>query len=84
MSDTISPENEAYLREALSRGDYVDRGQALDEAVELLKTRDALLRDLRAGTDQLDRGEAIAAEEVFARVESRIRAIAERRAPDSQ
>jgi len=57
MSTDISPENEQYLQEAIARGAFPSRGQALDAAVELLKRREQLIRDVGAGIEQLERGE---------------------------
>ena len=57
MSTDISPENEQYLQEAVARGSFPSRGQALNAAVELLKQREQLIRDVRAGIAQLERGE---------------------------
>ena len=57
MSTDISPENEQYLQEAVARGTFPSRGQALNAAVELLKRREQLIRDVGAGIEQLERGE---------------------------
>jgi Arc/MetJ-type ribon-helix-helix transcriptional regulator len=57
MSTDISPENEQYLQEAVARGTFHSRGQALNAAVELLKQREQLIRDVGAGIEQLERGE---------------------------
>jgi hypothetical protein len=36
---------------------YHDRGEALDSAVELLRRREQLIRDVNKGIEQLERGE---------------------------
>jgi Arc/MetJ-type ribon-helix-helix transcriptional regulator len=59
MSMQLSPENEQYVQSAVSMGLYHDRGEALDTAVELLKRREALIRDVNRGIEQLERGEGI-------------------------
>lgn len=75
MSVEISAENERYLQQLVDRGVYRDRAAAIDEAVELLKRRDQLRVDIQAGIEQADRGELIAAEDVFRRLEERARQI---------
>jgi antitoxin ParD1/3/4 len=57
MSSNLSPENEQFLEYVVSLGIYHDRGEALDKAVELLKRRERLIRDVNEGIDQLERGE---------------------------
>jgi Arc/MetJ-type ribon-helix-helix transcriptional regulator len=59
MSTQLSPENEQYVQNAVSMGLYHDRGEALDKAVELLKRREALIRDVNRGIEQLERGEGV-------------------------
>jgi Arc/MetJ-type ribon-helix-helix transcriptional regulator len=57
MSTNLSPENEQYIKNAIAAGTYHDRGEALDIAVELLKKREQLIRDVNHGIEQLERGE---------------------------
>jgi hypothetical protein len=38
---------------------YHDRDDALDRAIELLRRREQLIRDVNKGIEQLDRGEGI-------------------------
>ena len=83
MATEISPENQQYLKQVVENGTYRDQGEALDEAVELLKRRDQLRGDIQAGIDQADRGELIPAEMVFDRLEQRAAQI-ERRARATQ
>jgi Arc/MetJ-type ribon-helix-helix transcriptional regulator len=59
MSSQLSPENENYLQYAVTSGLFHDRGEALDKAVELLKNREQLIRDVNRGIEQLERGEGI-------------------------
>ena len=49
----------------------VDAGDALNEAVGLLKMRQKLRADVQAGIDQADAGELLPADEVFSRLEKR-------------
>jgi predicted transcriptional regulator len=71
MAIELSREAECYLNEAVRNGDYPSVERALEEAIELLKTRDRLNDDLAAGIRQADNGELIPAEEVFARLHER-------------
>jgi Arc/MetJ-type ribon-helix-helix transcriptional regulator len=71
MSADLSAESERFLRQAFERGVYPDRATAIDEAVELLKRRDRLRSDVRAGIEQADRGELLPADDVFRRLEER-------------
>ncbi len=57
MSSEISRQNEQYIQEAIARGAFRSRAEALDAAVELLKQRDQLIGDVNAGIEQLERGE---------------------------
>ena len=73
MSDTLSPENEDFIQTAIRRGDYRDRGEVLDEAMELLRKRDELRRDIQQGIDELDRGDRIEGEQVFCELDDKAR-----------
>jgi predicted transcriptional regulator len=75
MSTGISAENERYLQELVDRGVYRDRAAAIDDALALLKRRDQLRADVRAGIEQADRGEFIDSQEVFRRLDERARQI---------
>ena len=71
MSTEISADNQRYLEQAVARGIYRDRAAAIDEALALLKRRDQLRSDVRAGIEQADRGELLDAESVFQRLLAR-------------
>ena len=57
MSTDISPQNEQYIQEAIARGSFESRDQALDAAIELLKRREDTIREVNAGIEELERGE---------------------------
>ncbi|HEY4760802.1 MAG TPA: hypothetical protein VIH42_09505 [Thermoguttaceae bacterium] len=57
MASNLSPENEQYIQNAIAAGLYHDRDEALNRAVELLKRREQLIRDVNQGIEQLQRGE---------------------------
>lgn len=75
MANELSPENAQYIQAAIASGAYRDERQALDEAVALLKTRDALRSDVNAGIAQAEQGQLVPAEAVFKRLEQRAREI---------
>ena len=57
MSSGLSPDNEQFIQEAVELGTFHSREEALDQAVELLRKRAALLRHIDEGTRQLREGE---------------------------
>ena len=59
MNSNLSPENEQFLERAVSVGMFHNRDEALDRAVELLRRREQLIRDVNKGIEQLERGEGM-------------------------
>jgi Arc/MetJ-type ribon-helix-helix transcriptional regulator len=59
MSTDLSPQHEQFILQAVARGIFQDRGEALDQAVELLCRRQELLDHIDEGTRQLRNGEGI-------------------------
>ena len=57
MSTDLSPENEQFLQQVVAAGVFPDRGQALDEAVGLLRRRQELLAHIEESTQQLRSGD---------------------------
>ncbi|NQU26177.1 MAG: hypothetical protein HQ567_33235 [Candidatus Nealsonbacteria bacterium] len=57
MSSGLSPDNEQFIQQAVELGTFHSREEALDQAVELLRKRAALLRHIDEGTRQLREGE---------------------------
>jgi len=57
VNSNLSPENEQFLERAVSVGMFHNRDEALDRAVELLRRREQLIRDVNKGIEQLERGE---------------------------
>ena len=53
----LSVSNEQFLDAVVSAGAFVWRSDAINEAVDLLRRREALRQDIRIGLDQLDRVE---------------------------
>jgi antitoxin ParD1/3/4 len=76
MNIQLTKEHEDWLRGQVAAGRFASLEEAIAEAVDALKSNDDLswakpLVD--EGLVELDRGRAIPAEEVFARVEARLR-----------
>ena len=59
MSNNLSPENEQFLERAVLVGMFHDRDEAIDRAVELLRRREQLIRDVNKGIEQLERGQGV-------------------------
>jgi len=59
MSSNLSPENEQFIESAISVGLYHNREEALDSAVELLRSRKQLICDVNEGIEQLERGKGV-------------------------
>ena len=57
MSDEISPRSEEFIQQVVDSGRFRDRGEALDEAVQLLRRRLELLQHVDEGTRQLASGD---------------------------
>jgi putative addiction module CopG family antidote len=61
LSTSLPPEFESYVQQAVAAGRYASTEAAVQEALRLLQDRDfkaqQLRQDVRAGFDQLDRGE---------------------------
>jgi antitoxin ParD1/3/4 len=74
MATDLSPENEQFIQTAIASGLYHNRGEALDQAVELLKKREQLIRDVNLGIEQLERGEGVPfdVEEIKASIRARL------------
>jgi predicted transcriptional regulator len=78
MASELSSESSQYLRQAVESGAYRSEAQALEQAIALLKQRDALRAQVAAGVQQADSGELLTAEFVFERLETRARLIESR------
>lgn len=63
MSTSIPPDIEQYVQQSLATGRYESAEDVIREAFRLLQTQerqfDALRADVKAGFDQLQRGEGI-------------------------
>jgi putative addiction module CopG family antidote len=60
---SIPTELEPFVEGAVQQGTYHDPAEVVAEALRLLARREQLLRDVKAGVEQLDRGEYLEYEE---------------------
>jgi Arc/MetJ-type ribon-helix-helix transcriptional regulator len=58
MSSDLSPSSEAFLDDAVARGYFPSRSDALEAAVDLLR-RQQIIEKLAEGRRQLDEGEYV-------------------------
>lgn len=77
MATDLSPENEHFLRELVSRGDFPNEASALNEAVRLLRRRREIVSQIEAGLAQAERGELLPEDEVWRRLEQHAAALDE-------
>jgi Arc/MetJ-type ribon-helix-helix transcriptional regulator len=59
MSADLSNDNDAYINDAIARGAFRDRNEALDAGVDMLRRRAQLLARIDEGRRQLDDGEYV-------------------------
>lgn len=57
MSESLSPENEAYVDGQVAGGVFASRDEAIDAGVALLRKREALVTRLKESRRQLDDGQ---------------------------
>ena len=75
MSTGIPSDYGATVQKLIAEGKFQDEHEVIAEGIRLVVAREELYADIQAGIDQLDRGEGIDAEEVFAEARRRIKAI---------
>jgi antitoxin ParD1/3/4 len=78
MNVVIPPELNPFVQQMISCGSYRDENELLIEGLRLLKSREQLRVDVNAGIEQLEAGQGLDGEEVFARLEERARRLTAR------
>ncbi|MHC5738418.1 type II toxin-antitoxin system ParD family antitoxin [Nostoc sp.] len=77
----IKPELEQFIQAQLASGRFTNADDVINEAFKLLQEREQRLEELRqkiaVGTEQIAKGEVTDGEVVFARLQEKIRLIAE-------
>jgi putative addiction module CopG family antidote len=71
MAIEITPEVESLINGIYAGGRYASQTEVVATALQLLHERDQLRHKLQRGCDELDRGERLEANEVFAELRQR-------------
>lgn len=66
MAIQITPEVESLVNGIYAGGQFASETDVIATALQLLQQREELRRKLQRGCDELDRGERLDADEVFA------------------
>tara|TARA_R110002073_G_scaffold217716_4_gene377916 strand:+ start:12532 stop:12768 length:237 start_codon:yes stop_codon:yes gene_type:complete len=75
MSTEISSDVVPFVQLMVSEKRFLNESDVLAEGLRLLQARETLHAEVKKGFDQLDAGKGILAEDVYRRVEARIRAL---------
>lgn len=73
MNVEIPPELSPFVHQMIACGNYRNENELLIEGLRLLRSREQLRADVDAGIAQLEAGQGIDGNEVFARLEERAR-----------
>jgi antitoxin ParD1/3/4 len=77
----IKPELQQFIQAQLASGRFTNADDVINEAFKLLQEREQRLEDLRqkisVGTEQIAKGQVTDGEVVFAKLQEKIRLIAE-------
>jgi hypothetical protein len=71
MAIEITPELENLVQGIFAGGGFTSETEIISTALHLLQKREQLRADLKQGCDELDRGERLDAEQVFAELRQR-------------
>ena len=71
IPDDLTPFVDAVIRS----GHYESEVEVVAEALRLLKRREALAEEIRVGIEQLDRGESVSGDQVFAELRAKAAAL---------
>ncbi len=75
MNIQIPADFHPAVQKLISEGRFRDEGEIVAEGIRLVLVREQLEKDVQAGLDDLDAGNRIDAEDVYAEARERIRAI---------
>ena len=81
MNVSLTPELEKFVQEKVKSGRYLSASEVVREALRLLQEEDQirqlrlekLRKEIMMGIEQLDRGEGVDGEKVFANLREKIR-----------
>jgi len=77
MSTDIPNDYGNQVQQLIAQGKFQDEQAVVNEGIRLVIARETLHADIQAGIDELDRGEGVDADEVYAEARRRIQAIEE-------
>ena len=81
MDITLKPEVEQFIQAQIASGRFASAEDVINEAFQLLQERERRIEELRqkiaVGTEQIAKGQVTDGEVVFARLQEKIRKIAE-------
>ncbi len=72
MTTEIPNDLAPFVQRMVSERRFLSAGDVLAEGLRLLQARETLREEVQKGFAQLDAGEGVSAEEVYARTEERI------------
>ena len=79
MNITLTPEQEKFIAERMSRGDYSSPEKIVEEGLKLVQAKEEyqgrlveLRREIQIGVDQINRGEVLDGREVMDRLLAKI------------
>ncbi len=75
MSTDIPSDYGNQVQQLIALGKFQDEQAVVNEGIRLVIARETLHADIQAGIDELDLGEGIDADEVYAEARRRIKAI---------
>jgi antitoxin ParD1/3/4 len=75
MSVEIPSEFTPFVDAVIRSGHYHSEADVVADALRLLKRREALAEEIRVGIEQLDRGESVPGEQVFAELRAKAAAL---------
>ena len=75
MSTEIPSDYGPVVQELIAQGKFQNEQEVVAEGIRLVIARDKLHADIQAGIDQLDWGESVDAEDVYAEARRRIKVI---------
>jgi len=71
MSSELSPSQDAIVEKLVAEGIFLDRRQALDHAVDLLREEAETVSEIREGLESIRRGEGRPLSEVVRELEKK-------------
>jgi antitoxin ParD1/3/4 len=80
MNVEIPADLTPFVEQMLSRGTYLSETDMLVDGLRLLRSKEQLRADVDAGITQLENGEGLNGDEVFARLEERARQLGRKKA----